>query len=236
MLKHAGTYEIMTPESVGLMRSTLVMGKHSGRHAFKTKLKELGFELGENALEDAFRRFKDLADKKKEIFDEDIVALIDDAVVRSQRAYPLHLAAGHRRLERAAEGGPGAGDRRRTESDHGDGRRPCRRHLQGDQADLPARRALAALPGSCGDRGHRCTGGSDGAAGRERQDGKRPGVRYRYSRGVVQGLFACAEQASNQKAENGTGGNVGVTQGIFIKHQQRDQHGGRTRRGPHYCE
>ncbi len=80
MLKHAGTYEIMTPESVGLTRSTLVMGKHSGRHAFKTKLKELGFELGDNALEDVFRRFKDLADKKKEIFDEDIVALVDDAV------------------------------------------------------------------------------------------------------------------------------------------------------------
>jgi hypothetical protein len=52
----------------------------------------------------------------------------------------------------------------------------------------------------------------------------------------VQGLSARAEQASNEKAENGTGGNVGVTQGIFIKHQQRDQHGGRTRRGPHYCE
>ena len=56
------------------------MGKHSGRHAFKTKLKELGFELGDNALEDVFRRFKDLADKKKDVFDEDIIALVDDAV------------------------------------------------------------------------------------------------------------------------------------------------------------
>ncbi len=83
VLKHAGTYEIMTPESVGLTRSTLVMGKHSGRHAFKMKLKELGFELGDNALSDAFRRFKDLADRKKEIFDEDIVALVDDEVVRA---------------------------------------------------------------------------------------------------------------------------------------------------------
>jgi len=83
MLKHAGTYEIMTPESVGLTRSTLVMGKHSGRHAFKSKLKELGFELGDNAIEEAFRRFKDLADKKKDVFDEDIVALVDDEVVRS---------------------------------------------------------------------------------------------------------------------------------------------------------
>jgi 2-isopropylmalate synthase len=83
MLKHAGTYEIMTPESVGLNRSSLVMGKHSGRHAFKMKLKELGFELGDNALGDAFRRFKDLADRKKEIFDEDIVALVDDEVTRA---------------------------------------------------------------------------------------------------------------------------------------------------------
>jgi 2-isopropylmalate synthase len=80
MLKNAATYEIMTPESVGLTRSTLVMGKHSGRHAFKEKLKELGFELGDNAAEDAFKRFKDLADRKKEVFDEDIVALVDDTV------------------------------------------------------------------------------------------------------------------------------------------------------------
>jgi 2-isopropylmalate synthase len=54
------------------------MGKHSGRHAFRKKLEELGFELGDNALNDAFRRFKELADKKKEIFDEDLIALVDD--------------------------------------------------------------------------------------------------------------------------------------------------------------
>ncbi len=82
MLKHAGTYEIMTPESVGLHKSTLVMGKHSGRHAFKSKLAELGYELGDNAIEEAFERFKALADKKKEVFDEDIVALVDDEVIR----------------------------------------------------------------------------------------------------------------------------------------------------------
>ena len=82
MLKHSGTYEIMTPESVGLQKSTLAMGKHSGRHAFRVKVKELGFELGDNAIEDAFRRFKDLADKKKQIYDDDIVALVDDEVIR----------------------------------------------------------------------------------------------------------------------------------------------------------
>jgi 2-isopropylmalate synthase len=97
MLKHAGTYEIMTPESVGLNRSTLVMGKHSGRHAFKEKLKELGFELGDNFVNEAFRRFKDLADRKKEIFDEDLVALVDDEVVRAHervRFLSLQVIAG----------------------------------------------------------------------------------------------------------------------------------------------
>ncbi|TCS60986.1 2-isopropylmalate synthase [Varunaivibrio sulfuroxidans] len=83
MLKHAGTYEIMSPESVGLNQSKLVLGKHSGRHAFKEKLKDLGYEFGDNAVEDAFRRFKDLADKKKDVFDDDIVALVDDEVMRA---------------------------------------------------------------------------------------------------------------------------------------------------------
>jgi len=83
MLKHAGTYEIMTPESVGLTTSKLVLGKHSGRHAFTEKLKNLGYAIGDNAVQDAFKRFKDLADKKKEIFDEDIIALVDDEVVRA---------------------------------------------------------------------------------------------------------------------------------------------------------
>jgi 2-isopropylmalate synthase len=104
MLKHAGTYEIMTPESVGLTRSTLVMGKHSGRHAFKSKLRELGFELGDNAIEEAFRRFKDLADKKKDVFDEDIVALVDDEVVRSNehiRFVSLQVIAGSKGPQQA---------------------------------------------------------------------------------------------------------------------------------------
>jgi 2-isopropylmalate synthase len=76
VLKHAGTYEIMTPESVGLSKSNLVLGKHSGRHAFKDKLKDLGISIGDNALEDAFARFKQLADEKKKVSDEDIVALV----------------------------------------------------------------------------------------------------------------------------------------------------------------
>ena len=78
MLKNAETYEIMTPASVGLKETTLVMGKHSGRAAFKDKLRELGYELGDNQFQEAFVRFKDLADRKKHIYDADIVALVDD--------------------------------------------------------------------------------------------------------------------------------------------------------------
>ncbi len=78
MLKNAQTYEIMTPASVGIKETTLVMGKHSGRAAFKDKLRELGYELGDNAFQEAFQRFKDLADRKKHVYDADIVALVDD--------------------------------------------------------------------------------------------------------------------------------------------------------------
>lgn len=80
MLKNAETYEIMTPESVGIQSTSLVMGKHSGRHAFKQKLSELGYELGDNQFQETFQRFKDLADKKKNVYDADIVALVDDEV------------------------------------------------------------------------------------------------------------------------------------------------------------
>jgi 2-isopropylmalate synthase len=80
MLKNATTYEIMTPESVGVSKTSLVMGKHSGRAAFKSKVRDLGYELGDNAIEDAFNRFKALADRKKNVYDEDIEALLDEGI------------------------------------------------------------------------------------------------------------------------------------------------------------
>jgi 2-isopropylmalate synthase len=84
MLKHTQTYEIMTPESVGVTKTSLVMGKHSGRNAFRVKLKEMGYELGENSFEDAFNRFKALADRKKHVYDEDIEALVDEEIATQQ--------------------------------------------------------------------------------------------------------------------------------------------------------
>jgi 2-isopropylmalate synthase len=106
VLKNAATYEIMTPESVGWTKSSLVMGKHSGRAAFRDKLKALGYgEVGENRLNEAFRRFKDLADRKKIVYDEDIVALVDDEVVRDHarlRFVSLAVQAGSHGPAKAA--------------------------------------------------------------------------------------------------------------------------------------
>ncbi|WP_299609381.1 2-isopropylmalate synthase [uncultured Tateyamaria sp.] len=76
MLKNAETFEIMRPEDVGLSETNLVMGKHSGRAALRDKLEQLGFEVGDNQLKDVFVRFKALADRKKEIFDDDLIALM----------------------------------------------------------------------------------------------------------------------------------------------------------------
>ena len=78
MLKHTNTYEIMTPESVGLSSSELVLGKHSGRHAFKVKLNELGYEFSDSKINLLFKKFKELADKKKQVFEEDLLALADE--------------------------------------------------------------------------------------------------------------------------------------------------------------
>jgi 2-isopropylmalate synthase len=76
MLKHRSTYEIMLPSDVGLPRSNLVLGKHSGRHAFRDRVKQLGFELDDTELNRVFEEFKALADRKKELFDGDIEALV----------------------------------------------------------------------------------------------------------------------------------------------------------------
>ena len=82
MLKNRETYEIMTPESVGVKKTSLVMGKHSGRHAFKEKLNDLGYaDVTDDVIQAAFGKFKILADKKKHVYDDDIAALVDDSMI-----------------------------------------------------------------------------------------------------------------------------------------------------------
>jgi 2-isopropylmalate synthase len=89
MLKHQQTYEIMLPETVGVSHSRLVLGKHSGRHAFKNRLTEMGYGLSEPELDKAFTRFKDLADKKKVITDADLEALVNDEFYQPREIYTL---------------------------------------------------------------------------------------------------------------------------------------------------
>jgi len=90
MLKNRNTYEIMTPESVGVNKTSLVMGKHSGRHAFKDKLNDLGYVgVTDDVIQIAFGKFKILADKKKHIYDEDIAAIVDDSLVNEDNVIKL---------------------------------------------------------------------------------------------------------------------------------------------------
>ena len=97
LLKEKMTYEIMTPASVGLGQSHLVLGKHSGRHAFKKRLEEMGYQLTEAELNAGFERMKRLADQKKEIFDEDIETIVNEELSRIPEAYALrkiHVESG----------------------------------------------------------------------------------------------------------------------------------------------
>ena len=89
MLQKPLTYEIMTPESVGVPQSRLVLGKHSGRHAFKKRLEELGVILPEEAVNRAFTRFKIVADKKKEVFDDDLLAIVEEEALAAGETYTL---------------------------------------------------------------------------------------------------------------------------------------------------
>jgi 2-isopropylmalate synthase len=97
VLKERTTYEIMKPEDVGFEESKLVLGKHSGRHAFAERLKKLGFDLDKEKIDKAFDKFKSLADKKKEIFDEDLETIVDEEISRIPEKYNLlhfYIASG----------------------------------------------------------------------------------------------------------------------------------------------
>ena len=89
VLKSALTYEIMTPQSVGIRHSTLVLGKHSGRHALKTRYEQLGYDLGKEELERVYERFCAIADKKKEIYDEELLAILEDRISDTDQYYHL---------------------------------------------------------------------------------------------------------------------------------------------------
>ena len=96
-LKEPTTYEIMTPQSVGRSQSRLVMGKHSGRHAFRVRLEEMGYNLDEDKIQRTYERFIELADRKKEVTDRDIQAMVEEEVVRIPEQFVLdylHVTSG----------------------------------------------------------------------------------------------------------------------------------------------
>lgn len=99
MLANRETYEIMTPESVGFRQSQMVLGKHSGRHAFEEKLKDMGYtDLDSEKINEAFEKFKDLADRKRHVLDEDIEALLSEKVIQVPAIYELeyfHIISGN---------------------------------------------------------------------------------------------------------------------------------------------
>jgi 2-isopropylmalate synthase len=103
MLQHASTYEIMRPEDVGLSKSNLVLGKHSGRHAFRERVRDLGFELDEFETNRAFQEFKKLADKKKDVYDGDIEAIIMNVDNASVGPWTLQSLETRTRTEQPAE-------------------------------------------------------------------------------------------------------------------------------------
>ncbi len=164
MLKDASTYEIMKPEMVGLKQSSLVLGKHSGRHAFVHKLEEMGYKLGANQLEDAFVRMKALADRKKDIYDEDIEALVDQEIANAHdriKLTSLTVIAGTHGPQRATM----KLDIDGADQDRGSrGQRSGRRGVQLHQGAGAARGEAGTVSGPRRHRRHRRAGRGVGAA------------------------------------------------------------------------
>ena len=152
VLKHKQTYEIMTPESIGIPGNRLVMGKHSGRHAFDERLKHLGFNLSKEDMNRAFVRFKELADKKKNVYDEDIEAIVAEEVLRMP-GRPDKFELLYMNVNSSTDGVPTATVKMRV-ADGGKngpchGRRRGRRLLQSDHQNHRFAVAVGALLGQC---------------------------------------------------------------------------------------
>lgn len=141
LLKEKTTYEIISPESVGLLHSAkLVLGKHSGRHAFKSRLMELGYDLNDDDLELAFAKFKDLADQKKDIFDEDLDSIVSTELMKSSEVFVFESL----KVNAGTEGDPMATVRIRV-TETGE---VIERKMSGDGPVDAAYRAIADITGT----------------------------------------------------------------------------------------
>ena len=211
VLKERTTYEIMDAREVGLESNSIVLGKHSGRHALRDALAELGFKVEGNALNQAFARFKEVADKKKQITALDLEAIVSEEMRESAERYTLEsfeVAAGS--APRPARQGGGRRPLGREGGRRGDRRRPrgrdLRRHPRGHRGGLGA----SLLHGLGGHRGRGRARRGDGDAPRPRPPGQRPGRRHRHPRGLGARLRPGAvERARGRRDPRGRGGRGG---------------------------
>ena len=205
VLKNALTYEIMTPESVGLTKSSLVMGKHSGRAAFKDKLREMGYSLGDNAFQDAFVRFKALADRKKIVYDEDIEALVDDEIGRAHeriKVVSLEVHAGSKGPQTADLTLSVDGEERSFKAA---GNGPVDAIFNAVVTLVPHDAVLELYQVHAVTQGDRCSGRGDGAALRGREAGQRARRRSRHAGRLRPRLLRGAEQAHGQARQAAAG-------------------------------
>ena len=209
VLKARDTYEIMRAEDVGWAANKIVLGKLSGRNAFKQRLQELGIALESEAeVNAAFARFKDLADRKSEIFDEDIIALVSDESVTAEHehyrllALSQHSETGER--PHASVAFAAGAVEHHAESD---GNGPVDASLKAIESKVQSGAETAALFGQCHHLGqHRVAGRGDGAAAARRAGGQRRRRRPGHRGGLGKGLPRGAEQAAQQdRARGGTG-------------------------------
>ena len=185
VLKERTTYEIMDATEVGLESNSIVLGKHSGRHALRDALEQLGFKVEGNALNAAFKRFKEVADRKKQVTALDLEAIVSDEMRERADAHELswfEVEAGSRRdpLARVAVKMP-SGEESVGESG-GDG--PVDAIFQRNSDGNGHRVRAAPVHGRGGDRGRGRPGPGDGDAARRRPPGNRPGRRHRHPGGI----------------------------------------------------
>ena len=208
VLKERSTYEIMDATEVGLESNSIVLGKHSGRHALKDALEQLGFKVEGNALNAAFKRFKEVADRKKQVTALDLEAIVSDEMREKADAHELawfEVEAGSRRepLARVAvkmPSGEEVGRRVRR-------RRPGRRDLPRDPEGGRHRVRAAPVHGRGRDRGRGRPRPGDRDAARRRPPGDRPGRRHRHPRGLGPRLRAGpVERPGGRRDPRGRGG------------------------------
>ena len=192
MLKNAETFEIMRPEDVGLSETNLVMGKHSGRAALRSKLEDLGYVLADNQLKDVFVRFKELADRKKEVYDEDLIALMragEDAENDHITLKSLRVVCGTGEPQ-TAEMTLVIGGEEVSTTATGDGPVDATFNAVGA---LRTQSPFAVVPSSRRDRRHRRPSHRQRPHGRGRKYRHGPIGRHRYGCGKCQSLSKCAK-------------------------------------------